>query len=135
MASPGLAITHWQGSVRCVCRAVPPHLENIYIQQNRTPHKPHAQPGRSTQRKLHHTCFLLQSLGLTLQWSMAYQGLATHTLAGLCALWLPSSTSTTAGELQHSAKLHPYKSLPAQPDFSTQRKLYHNTCWTLQNCI
>ena len=44
---------------------------------------------------LHHACCTLQRLYLTLQCPMACPGLATHTLAGLCALWLPSAASSS----------------------------------------
>ena len=40
---------------------------------------------------------------LTLQYSIACPGLATRTLAGLCALWLPS-TASSSGNLNQPAK-------------------------------
>ena len=40
---------------------------------------------------------------MTLQCPMACPGLATHTQAGLCALWLPS-TASSSGKLQKSIK-------------------------------
>ena len=48
---------------------------------------------------------------------MACPGLAIHTLAGLCALLLPSSISTSVKD-PHSAKPHPHI-LPAQAGRST----------------
>ena len=53
-----------------------------------------------------HTFFTLRRLHLTFQWPIACPGLATHKLAGLCALWLPSSASKS-GKLQYSGKPHP----------------------------
>ena len=50
---------------------------------------PHA--AAAPQCRPHHTCHTLQMLYLTLQCPTACPGLATHTLAGLCALWLPGS--------------------------------------------
>ena len=61
---------------------------------------------KSTQYKLHRTCCTLQSLHLTLQWPMACPGLAAHTLAGLCVLWLPSGASFTE-KLEKAAKPQP----------------------------
>ena len=43
---------------------------------------------------------------MILQWPMAYPGLVTHTMAGLCAL-MKTSAASTSGKLQYSAKLHP----------------------------
>ena len=43
---------------------------------------------------------------IALQCPVAYPGLATHTLAGLCALWLLSAASSS-GNLHKSAKLQP----------------------------
>ena len=95
-------------------------FENSSIQQNRIPRKPPAQPGRSTQCRLHHTCRTLKKLHLTLKWPIVCLGLATHTLAGLLGLWLPSSTSTS-GKLQHSAESHtPQTTCPARPQHSVQ---------------
>ena len=71
---------------------------------NCTPHTPPAQPGCSTQCRLHHSCSTLQKLHLTLQGPMIYQGLAIHTLAGLCALWLPSGAHYISGKLQYPVK-------------------------------
>ena len=96
VACSGLATHTLVGLWHCGCRAAPPHLENSSIQQNRTPLKPPAQPGRSTQCRIRHTCCNLQRLHLTLQRSMACPGLATHTLAGLCALQLPNAASSSA---------------------------------------
>ena len=59
------------------------------------PHEPLAQPCRSTQYRLHHTFCTLQRLYLTLQCFWVCPRLATHTLAGLCALWLLSGASST----------------------------------------
>jgi len=86
-------------------------------------HKPPAQPGRSTQCRLyHHTCFKLQRLHLTLQWPMTCPGLATHTLTGLCALWLPSSASTFGNSSIQQSYYSPHKP-PAQPGCSCQCRL------------
>ena len=70
---------------------LPPPLEISTDQQNRTPHKPPAQPCRSPQCSPHHLCCTLQRLQLTLQCPLRSPGLASHTLAGLCVLWLPSA--------------------------------------------
>ena len=88
--------------------------EKIQHSAKPPPPKPPAQPGQSTQCKLHHTCCTLQRLNLTLQWPMACPGLATHTLPGLCPLWLLSGISAS-GKLQQSAKPYPPQSTcPAQ---------------------
>ena len=86
----------WTGHLhtgRALCAVVAERLLHIWktssIQQNRTPHKPPAQPRHSTQCRLHHTRCPLKRLHLVLQCPMAYPGLTTHTLAGLSALWLP----------------------------------------------
>ena len=79
-----------------------------------------AQPGRSTQCRLHQTCCTQQRLHLTLQWPMTCPRLATHTLAGLCALWLSSSASTS-GKLQRPAKPHtPKHHLPSPSQHTLQ---------------
>ena len=90
----GWPFTQWQGSVRCGCRAVPHHLQRSSTQQNCNPHKPPAQPDRSTQCRPHHTCCTLQMLHLTLQWPVACSGLATNTLTGLNALWFLSGAAS-----------------------------------------
>ena len=66
----GWPLTHWQSSVYSGCQAAPPQLENYSIQKNRNPHKPPAQPGCSTQCRLHHACCTLQRPHLTLQFPM-----------------------------------------------------------------
>ena len=106
----GWPLTHWQGSVRCGCRVVPPPLEISTHRQNRNLHKPPAQPCRSHHqfRPQHTCCTLLHKLRLTLQRPMEYPGLATHTLAGFCALWLPSAASSSANLVQ-PAKPRPPK--------------------------
>ena len=53
---------------------------------------------------LHHACCTLQRLNLTLQCPLCCPGLATHTLAELCALWLPSAASSSFGDLHRRAK-------------------------------
>ena len=64
----GWPLTHWQGSVRCGCRVLPPPLEISLNRQNRNPLKPPAQqPCRSPQCRPHHTCCIQQRLHLTLQ--------------------------------------------------------------------
>ena len=95
--------------------SLPPPLEITTNRQNRSPHKPPAQPCRCPQFRPHHTCCTLQRLHLTLQCRMACLGLATHTLAGLCALWLPSAASSS-GTLQKPAKPQPPQTTcPALP--------------------
>ena len=75
--------------------------------QNRIPNKPPAQPCPSTQCRPHHSCCPQNRLlNLTLQCLIACQGLATHTLAWLCALWLLSGASLTE-KLQKMAKPQP----------------------------
>ena len=88
--------SHWQGSVRCGCRVLPPPLKISTNRQNRYTHKPPAQhPYRSPQCRPYHNCCTLQRLHLTLQCPMVCPGQATHTLAGFCcALWLPSAASS-----------------------------------------
>ena len=79
-----------------------------------------------TQFRLHHTYCSLQRLCLTLQWPMACPaGLATHTLAGLCALWLPSGASSTE-KLQKQQNRNPPKP-PAQPCRSPQCRFCHTS--------
>ena len=68
-----------------------------------TPNQPPAQPCRSPQCRPHHTCCTQHRLHLTFQCPMACPGLATHTLAGLCALLLPSGAAAAA-KLQKWAK-------------------------------
>ena len=107
MVCPGLALVHWQGSVRSGWRVAPlKMLQRSSIQQTRSPLKPPAQPGRITQCTLHHTCCTLQRLHLTLQRPIACPGLATHTLAGLCALWLRNAASSS-GNLHKAGKPQP----------------------------
>ena len=89
--------------MRFGCRVLPPPLEISTNRQNRTPHKPPDHPCRSPQCRLQHTFSALQRLHLTLQCPMPYPGLATHTLAGLCALWLRSAASSS-GNLHKPAK-------------------------------
>ena len=72
------------------------HLYEISTQQqNGTPRKQPAHPCRSPQCRTLHNCCTLQRLHLTLQCTTACPGLATHTLAELCALWLPNGAPTT----------------------------------------
>ena len=54
---------------------------------------------------------------------MACPGLATHTLAGLCVLWLPSKASSNE-QLKKMAKPHPCPALP-QPPEQAQPHLLH----------
>ena len=88
-----------------------------------TPHKRPAQPCRSTQCRLYQTCFMLQRLHLTFQCPTAHQGHTTNTLAGLCALWLLSSASSSTEEkLQETAKPQPPETTtcPALPQHPVQ---------------
>ena len=106
----------------CGCRVLPPPLEISTNRKNRNPHKPPAQHlCRSPQCRPHHTCCTLQRLHFTLQCPiMAYLGLATHTLAGLCALWLPSAASSS-GQLPEPAKPQPAQTTrPALPQPQVQ---------------
>ena len=83
------------GFVHRSCRVLPPPLDDSINQQNRNPHTPPpTQPCRSPQCRPHHSFCTLQRLHFTLQCLMACPGLATHTLAGPCALWLPSAASS-----------------------------------------
>ena len=81
-----------------------------------TPHKPPAQPWPSPQLRLHHACCMLKRLHLTLQCPMACPGLATHKLAGLCELWLPSAASSSGNLHTPPSKPHPPQTTcPALP--------------------
>jgi len=82
-------------------------MKNSRKWKNRNPHKPTAQqPCGNTQCRPHHlTCSTLRSLHLTFQIPIECPGLATHSLAALCALWLPSSASSTEKLHQAVAKL------------------------------
>ena len=94
--------------------------------QNRNPNKLPAQPGRSPQCRPVHNCCLPQRLHLILQYPMACPGLATHTLAGLCTLCLPSAASSS-GNLHKPAKLQPPRTTcPAlpQPPVAPQHLLH-----------
>ena len=110
--------------MRCSCRVLPPPLlETSTDCQQCNPHKSPAQPCCSTQCKPHPTCCSLQRLHLTLQCPMACPGLATHTLAGLCALWLPSSAaSSSSGNLHKPVKpqLPQTTTCPALPQHPVQ---------------
>ena len=94
---------------------------------NRNHHKPPSQPCRSPQCRLHHSCYILQRLYLTLQCPMACPGLATHTLAGLCALRL-LSTASSSENLHKPAKPQPPQTtchaLPQSP-VQAQPQLLH----------
>ena len=76
-----------------VSKRQPTHLDHSSIQQKRNANRPTAKPGRSTTCRPNHTSCTLQRVNLTLQWPMACPGRFTHTLAGLCLLWLPSDIS------------------------------------------
>ena len=108
-----------------------PTLQNSTPQQNCTPHQLPAQPCCSTQCSLHHTCLTLQRLNLALQWPMTCPGLATHTLAGLCPLWLQSAASCSANLHHTPAKLHPYQP-PFPPCCRSNQFRLHQTCYALQ---
>ena len=96
--------------MRCGCRVLPPPLEISTNPQNQKPHKPSAQhPCPSPQCRPHHTCCTQQKLHLTLQCPMTCSGLATHALAGLCALWL-SSAASSFGSFHKPAKPQPPES-------------------------
>ena len=115
MACQGLATHTLAGSVRCGCRVLPPPLEICTNRQKRNPTVPPAQRCRSPQYRPHHTCCTLQGLHLTLNCPTACPGLATHALAGLCALWLPSAASSS-GNLHKPGKPHPPQTTgPALP--------------------
>jgi len=61
---------------------------------------------------------------LTLQYPTACPGLATHTLAGLCALWLPSAASSS-GNLHTPVKPQPPQTAcPALPQPAVQAPLH-----------
>ena len=83
---------------------LPPPLQ-IFIKnrQNRNPHKPPAQPCHSPRCWSHHSCCTHQR-HLTLQIPMACPGQGTHTLTGLCALWLPSAASFSGNQSSQSGK-------------------------------
>ena len=101
------------------------------------PHKPPAQhPCRSPQYRPHHTCCSLQRLHSTLQCAMACPGLATHTLAGLCALWLPRSAASSSGNLHHKpAKPQHLDKSPAQPCRSPQCRAHLTSCALQSLCL
>ena len=63
--------------------------------QIHNPHKTLAWPCHSPWCQTIQNCCTLQRLHLTLQCPTACPGLATHTLAGLCVLWLPSAASSS----------------------------------------
>ena len=81
-------------------------LEISTNRQNRNPRKPPAGPGHSAHCRPLHAYLKMQRLQLTLQYPTACPGLATHTLAGLCALWFPSAASSS-GNLHEPAKPQP----------------------------
>ena len=79
-----------------------------------------------------HTCCTHQRLNLTLQCPMVYPGLATHTLAGLCTLWLPSAASSS-GNLHKPTKPQAQQTtfpallqppVQAPPNCGTQQRLH-----------
>ena len=101
--------------MRCGCRVLPPPLELSQNRQNRNPHKPPAQLCCSPPYRPHHPWSTQQKLHLTLEYPMAYPGLATLTLAGLGVLWLPSA-ACSSGNLHSPAKPQaPQTSCPALP--------------------
>ena len=112
--------------MHCDCRLLPCPLEMATNRQNRNPHQPPVQPSLSPQCRPHHTCCTLQRLHLILQCPVAYPGLATHTLAGLCALLLPSAASSLPKPAQ---PYPPQTTCPALPQ--PQCRLHHAHC-TLQ---
>ena len=117
--------------MRCGCRMLPPPLEISTTRQNRNTHKqPPAQPCCSPQCRLHLPCCTLKRLQLTLQSPITCLGLPTHTLAGLCALWLQSAASCS-GNL-HRQQIHNPHKPPVQPSRSRQCSRLHNTCRALQ---
>ena len=77
--------------------------KTLALRKTANPYTTSAQLGRSSQCRLHHTCFTLQRPHLTWQHLMVSPGLATHTPTGLCTLWLPSGASSTE-KLQKAAK-------------------------------
>ena len=107
---------------------MPPPLEISAFRHILTPHKPPAQPCHSPKCMLHHTCCTLQGLGLFLQCPIAYPGLISHTLAGLCALWLPSAASSYSGNLHKPANTHPPQNtcpvLPQPPVWAPSQLLH-----------
>ena len=103
----------------CGYRVLPPPLDSSTIPQTRNPHKPNGRPGRRPQCRPHQSCGTQQSLHLTLQCPTEGPGLATHTLAGLCALWLPSAWSS--GQLHKPVKPQPAQATcPARPQAPVQ---------------
>ena len=118
----GWPLTHWHSSVCCCCREEPPPTEiSSRKQESRMPHKPPVQSSLSTRRcKLHHTCCTPQSLHFTLKCAISCPGLATHTLAGLCALWLPSSASTYRNLQKAARPQSPQTTCPALPQHPLQ---------------
>ena len=119
---------HWQGSVRRGCRVLHPPLEISINRQNCNPHKPTAQPCCSPQYRPNHTYCTLKRLHLTMQCPMTWPGLGNHpTLAGLCALWLPSAASSS-GNLHKPAKPQPPQTtcpaLPQPPVQAVQHLLH-----------
>ena len=99
---------------------MPPHLKASRNPQNRNPHKPPAQPCRSTQCRHYHTCCTLQRQHLTLQWPMAYHK-AGH--SHLLTLWFLSAASSS-GKLQIPTKPHPpLTTCPALPQHPVQASL------------
>ena len=120
MACPGL-VTHTLAGLCALCLLGGTSAsETLQHSAKLTHHKPPAQPVLSTQFRLHHTCCKLLRLHLTLKWPIACPGLAIHTLAGLCALWLPGIASASE-RLQRSVRMHPPQTnRPAQPQHPVQ---------------
>ena len=114
--------------MHCGCRGAPPQLKKTRKRQHRNTNKPPAQPGRSTQCTFHRTWYTLQMLYVTLQWPTTCPELPAHTLAGLCALWLPSDASSPE-KLHQADKPHPSQiTCPALPQHPAQAPplLLHN---------
>ena len=117
----------------CGCRVLPPPQEISTNRQNRTPHQPPARCCHSTQCRLHNTCFTLQGLHLTFQCPMVCPGLASCTLAGLCALWLPSAALSRPQEISTNQQNRIPHIPTAQHCLTTTKYRLHYTCFTLQN--
>ena len=82
--------------MHCCCRAAPPQLKIPESCQTATSTNHLPSPAAAAPKAFLHLHFgTLQRLPLTLQHPMACPGPATHTLAWLHALWLPSAASSS----------------------------------------
>ena len=105
----------------------PSSLKTCAHRQHCNPHKKTAFPCCSPYSRVHHTCTTQQRLHLTFKCRMACPGMATHTLAGLCALSLLIAASSS-GNLHKPVKPQPphttCTALPQPPAQAPPRLLH-----------